>query len=105
MPIVSGGFVRQRELAEAVRRVEESLQPDVLFIRHHIGPDWTGEPSIFLRVLLSDDAAKPDRLKPVTQKVAEAIAREVAAEKFGLHPYISFRSKAEQDRLQEPAWA
>jgi hypothetical protein len=65
----------------------------------------TGDPSIFFRVLLSDDAAKPNRLGEVAQKITAKLTGEVQAENFGFHTYFNFRSKSEQDMLKEPAWA
>lgn len=104
VPTVPSGFVHQKHVANAVRRAEESLRPDVVLIRYSLGSDWTGDPSIFFRVLLSDEAAKPKRLQEVAQRVAMNLAREVNVEDFGLHAYLSFRSKSEQDELNEPSW-
>ncbi|MEZ5353981.1 MAG: hypothetical protein R2762_15185 [Bryobacteraceae bacterium] len=103
--MVPRGFVDQHELANAIRSVEEALHPDVVLIRYSLGSDWAGDPSIFFRVLLSDEAAKPKRLQKVAQSVAMKLAREVDVESFGLHAYLNFRSKSEQDKLNEPAWA
>ena len=85
--MVPRGIVHQQDVAEAVRRAEESLRPDVVLIRYSLGSDWTGDPSIFFRVLLSDEAAKPSHLQEVAQRVATNLAREVNVESFGLHAY------------------
>ncbi len=77
----------------------------MVLIRYSLESDWTGDPSIFFRVLLSDEAAKPTRLHGVAQRVAMNLEREVDVESFGLHAYLNFRSKSEQDNLKEPAWA
>lgn len=103
--IVPSGLVRQQEVARAIGRAVERLRPDVLLIRYSLEPDWTGDPSIFFRVLLSDEAAQPGHLRDVAQRVAMNLEEEVQPENFGLHFYVNFRSKSEQDQLKEPAWA
>jgi hypothetical protein len=104
VPIVPAGFVHQGKVEEAVRRAENALRPDVVLIRYSIGDDWSGDPSIFFRILLSDEASRPDRLQQVAQRVGERIVDEVRSDEFGFHAYFNFRSKSEQDKLQEPAW-
>jgi hypothetical protein len=103
--MVPSGFVHQGKVDEAVRRAEASLIPDVVLIRYSIGSDWTGDPSIFFRVLLSDEASRPNRLQEVAQRVADRLINEVRSDEFGFHAYFNFRSKSEQQKLNEPAWA
>lgn len=105
MAIVPSGLVNQQEIAEAVRRAEEALRPDVVLIRYSFGEDWTGDPSIFIRVLLSDEAAKRKGLQEVASRVSSKLSRELDADRYGLHAYMNFRSKSEQDMLKDPAWA
>ena len=59
MPLVPSGFVRQADIAEVAERVAEELRPDVLRIRCSVGEDWSGDPAVFLRIVLSDNASKP----------------------------------------------
>lgn len=68
------------------------------------GTDWTGEVALFFRVLLSDKASAPSRLRENTKRISDAILRAVKAEEFGLQTYFNFRSKSEQDKLREPFW-
>ena len=104
MPIVPSGLVKQRELASSVKRAEQALTPEVVCIRYSIGPDWTGDRSIFFRIILSDAASRPERLRKIAQRVENRILREVKAEDLGLQTYFNFRSLSEQAELKDPAW-
>jgi hypothetical protein len=95
----------EQEIADAVKRVEEALRPDVVRIRFSYGDDWTGEESVFYRVLLSDKAAKSKRLGKIAQDISLKLYLDVPASDFGLHSYTNFRSKSEQDELQDPEWS
>lgn len=99
------GRVNQAQIASAVKSAEAALAPDVVRIRYSFGTDWTGDPSIFFRVVLSDDASRKTQLSETAQRVALTILNEVDAEQLGLHSYFNFRSLSEQAQLKEPAWA
>jgi hypothetical protein len=95
---------KQSEIQAAIHAVERSLAPDVVHIRYEIGEDWSGQWSIFFRVVLTDDAAKR-RLRDVATKVVWALARRLDFPSMDVLPYHNFRSVSEQEALQEPAWA
>lgn len=95
---------KQSEIHAAIDAVERSLAPDVVHIRYEIGEDWSGQWSIFFRVVLTDDAAKR-RLRDVATKVEWGLARHLDFPSMGVVPYHNFRSVSEQEALQEPAWA
>jgi hypothetical protein len=95
---------KQSEIQAAVDRVARSLAPDVVHIRYEIGEDWSGEWSIFFRVVLTDEAAKR-RLREVRSKVVGGLAKQLDFPGMGVWPYHNFRSVSEQEALQEPAWA
>jgi hypothetical protein len=102
---VPSGIVRQAEIAAGVAAVEKELAPDVVRIRHDIGPDWSDEWSIFFRIVLSDEASREARLAEVTRRAASRLLREIKPAELDLLPYFSFRSQSEQEMLQEEAWA
>jgi hypothetical protein len=95
---------KQSEIQAAIDRVARSLAPDVVHIRYEIGEDWSGEWSIFFRVVLTDEAAKR-RLREVRSKVVSGLAKQLDFPGMGVWPYHNFRSVSEQEALQEPAWA
>ena len=98
------GLVKQRELASGVKRAEQALAPDVVRIRYSVGTDWTGEQSIFFRIILSDAVSRLERLRKIAQRVESKLLKEVKAEDLGLQTYFNFRSLSEQAELKDPAW-
>jgi hypothetical protein len=105
VPIVSKGFVNQSEIESGVQRAVRVLAPAVVRIRYSLDTDWSGDPSVFFRVVLSDEASTKAQLSEIAQRVALTILNEVKAEELGLHSYFNFRSLSEQESLREPAWA
>jgi hypothetical protein len=105
VPYIPTGFVNQQEIEAAVQRAEQALAPTVVRIRYNLGADWTGDPSIFFRIVISDEFAKKPKLSDIAQKVSLKLMNEVKTDEFGLHAYFNFRSRSEQADLNEPAWA
>ncbi|MGB7761539.1 MAG: hypothetical protein WBL61_17035 [Bryobacteraceae bacterium] len=101
------GFVNQAQLAKAVEEATKKLdKKDVVRVHHSIGADTSGEPSIFLRIVLSDAASQEDTLADVTGNIAAILFDEIRPyENWGLTPYFSFRSQSEQAMRSEPEWA
>ena len=89
---------------EQVERIVKELAPDVVRIRFTPERDWSDHPSVNFRVLLSDDAARRDRLHVVTKKVRDRI-EELGLREAGVIPYVRFRSVSEQEQLKELWWA
>ena len=98
------GYIHQPPIEQAVLATLNALGPDVVRIRYSFGTDWSGEPSIFFRIVLSDAASRPARLKEVSQRVALRLMNEVMSDEFGVHAYFNFRSESEQAALKEPDW-
>jgi len=98
-------LVNQGHITRAFRRAERTLAPDVVRIRYTLGADWTGEPSIFFKIVLSDDASRESKLSETAQRVSVRILSEVNVEELGLNSYFNFRSLSEQNQINEPAWA
>jgi hypothetical protein len=103
---VPRAHVRQDKFMADIERAAKSLAPDVAGIISTLGNDWTGEPSVFFTVILSDAvASRPDQLLNVTNRVSNFIVQQVAPlEDWGVLPYFTYRSHAEQAKL-EPSWA
>lgn len=101
--IHSTAILKQTDIESAVEKAQQWAGPDVVRIRYELGEDWSGEASIFFRVVLTDDAAKR-RLREVANKIKAGLAREIDFESFGLIAYHNFRSESEQAKLREPAW-
>jgi hypothetical protein len=104
MPIVRRGLVDQSKIRAGVQRAERTMAPDVIRIMYGFTVDWQGEHSIFFRIVISDHAAAPNRLRETTQRIIAKVLHEIKAEDLGLQTYFNFRSKSEQAILREPAW-
>ncbi len=104
MVLTATGFVNKRAIDSAVRRVEAAFAPQVVRISHFFREDSAGEPSVYFRVLVRDEAAPVERLVGLSRRLAVALMDEIRIDENGLRTYFEFRSVSEQDRLQDPAW-
>ena len=103
---IPAGAVNQTQLDKAVAKAIRKLGKEVLRVTYSFGEDWTGEPSIYFKVLLSDAAAREDRLLGVANRVISTIDSELRPyEDWGLLSYFTVRSKSEQEQLNDPQWA
>jgi hypothetical protein len=108
VPYIPTGFINQAQLADAVDQAVRKLRlgTEVVRVRHSIGVDTSGEPSIFFRIVLSDAASREATLADVTGNIATVLFDELRPyENWGLIPYFSFRSASEQAIRHEPEWA
>ena len=88
------------QVEPAVRR----LAPDVVRVVLNDAPDWSGDPAVYIRVILSDEAVRKDRLAEVTAHIREALYEELDLAHLDRIAYFKFRSASEQARLREKAW-
>lgn len=103
--LMPSGLVKQPQINAAVLTVERELAPWVRHIRYDILPDWAGDWSIFFRVVLSDEASRPQHLRDVTAQVVWRMSECLNIPELGLFPYFDFRSESEQATLNQPEWA
>jgi len=100
------GITEREKLDAAIAEIEPMLGADVVRLKHTIEENWSGRPSIYFRVLLTDRASKPPRLYKVTSRIENIIEEHVDPRNlWDLIPYYRFRSQSEQKMLKEPAWA
>lgn len=82
------------------------LGTEVVRLRYTVGTNWSDEPAIYFKVLLSDQASRRDRLHDVTSRVEAVIQERLdPINSWGLIPYYNFRSQTEHDAMKDPAWA
>jgi len=98
-------IAKQPQINAEITEVVRLLAPDIVHIRYDIGQDWSGDWSIFFRVLLSDEASRENNLRRVTKQVVGKISERLDFSGLGLIPYFNFRSQSEQAEMREPAWA
>jgi hypothetical protein len=67
--------------------------------------DWSGDPTLFFRVTLSDDASHTDRLGDVARFVREKLNEDLRLDDLDRHAHVRFRSESEQAKLQDSLWA
>jgi len=104
LPIIPRGLVDQVKIKSGIQRAKRAMSPDVIRIMYSLAEDWTGQHSLFFRVILSDNASSPHRLPETTQRVSSRILSEIHAHELGLQTYFNLRSESEQAKLREPAW-
>jgi hypothetical protein len=95
---------RVSKIVTGVDKATKALAPDVVRVRFSIDDDWSGDESIFFRVVLSDEASEIGRLYDVSQRVQAAIEDEVKAQELGLQTYFNFRSLSETKQLKDASW-
>jgi hypothetical protein len=99
------GYVNQAQLGDIIAQAAKHLGPEVVHVAYGLGPDSTGEPSVFFRILLADPYIHADTIADLTAGIAAALLRTIQPlENWGLRPYFNFRSKTEQDRRRDPDW-
>lgn len=106
MPVIPSGYINQEQLTKEIERATERLGPEVIRVKHSLGTDTSGEPSVFFRIVLTDSASREETLADVTGQIATIFFDELRPyENWGLIPYFSFRSQSEQATRNDPAWA
>jgi hypothetical protein len=105
MVFTKAGLVNEAEIEAGVRKVEKEFAPDVVRIGYSFDDDWMGEPSVFFRVLVTDEVAVPiERLGALSHSVSQALRDEARTFENGLYSYFSYRTVSEQQKLGDPAW-
>jgi hypothetical protein len=103
---IARAFAQRDQIDEAVNDLIPALGPDVVRLRYTLGEDWSGDSAIFFRIVLSERASRRDQLYGVTSQIRDTIMQRLEPlEKWGVLPYFSYRSQAEQAALEEEAWA
>lgn len=101
MPYLPRGVAQPAELTKRLQALAP-LPPGVVNFRYTVENDWSGEPSIFFWITLSDEAADRRVLPKTTKRITDLIAQRLdPAGQWGLIPYFNFRSESEQAKLKE----
>ncbi len=80
------------------------MAPDVIRIMYAFAEDVQGNVSLFFRIVISDAASAPAKLRETTQRIIARVLTEIKAEELGLQAYFNFRSRSEQAVLRDPSW-
>ena len=98
-------LVKESEIADAVMEAERELAPHVVRIRYNVGENWTGDPAVFFRVLLSDRASRPKGPRNIARRVEAKLEDDPRVVGPGLFAYFNYRSESEQAKLKDKAWS
>jgi hypothetical protein len=106
MALAARGFVNYTEVEQEIGKVIRNLGPDVVHVAYNFGEDWTGDPGIFFRIVLTNEASQEGKIGEVAQRISTQVFDELRPqENWGLFPFFNFRSQADQDRRPDPLWA
>ena len=105
MAMATGAFVNRRQLEAEIQQAISKLGPEAHQVFYRFEDDSTGEPSIFFRVVLSDEAVQQSTLAKTTGNIMMQLFDEIEpVANWGLHAYFNFRSRSEQDERFDPDW-
>jgi hypothetical protein len=96
-----------KDFAQKVDEVAEKFPNEVVRIRHSFSRDWDGDPAIYFRIVVTDEARRNLPLRELTSRIEDALIKDLALfeSDYSLYiPYFEFRTKAEQDRSKDPGW-
>ena len=103
--MVPAGIVNQSQLPNRIAKAIRKLPKDAVRVRYNFGTDWTGDPSIFFRIVLTDAASRKEKLRESTQRIQNVLSDELQLqENWGLLSYFHFRSKSEEAERNDPEW-
>lgn len=103
--IVPAIFVNPGQLQANVQSAAQSLGADVAHINFDVGSDVMGCDSIFFKIVLTDEASHPARLRFVAQHVSLTLMNQLRTDENGVHAYFNFRSQSEVASTTDPGWA
>jgi hypothetical protein len=96
-----------KDFAQRVDEVARKFPAEVVRIRHTFSRDWDGDPAIYFRIVVTDEARRTIPLKDLTGRVEDALIKDLAlytSEYSIYNSYFYFRTKAEQDESKDPQW-
>jgi len=88
-------------LEKRIEKAKRKLGPEVVHAYHNLGTDWGGDPALYFRIVLTDEASQEQGLVDVTRRVSNFLADEIRPYELGLFDYCSFRSKLENDAMND----
>jgi hypothetical protein len=96
-----------KDFAHRVDEVARKFPDEVVRIRHSFSRDWDGDPAIYFRIVLTDEALRRRRLTEMTGAIKSALMKDLAfyQSEYAMYiPYFNFRTEAEQKQLKDLEW-
>jgi hypothetical protein len=97
-------YIHEGTIQSGVAEARRNLAPDVVDIDFTLGEDWSGDPAVFFRIVLSDDASRESRLREVVRRVPTEVDKDVKPLDLGLSSYFTYRSQSENEELNNKGW-
>ena len=97
-------YIDPAQIQSGVQRAAEALAPGVVRVRFSLDEDWTGDPSVFFRIVLSDETYHEGKLAETAHRIMDKLRKEVMPDDLGLFAYFNFRTYSEEAADPDPAW-
>jgi len=102
--ILPRGMAQPAELEKEIAALAP-YPPGVIKVRYAVEDDWSGDPAIYFRITLSDEAARREVRRQHTRRITDYIEERLdPIRRWDLFPYFNFRSESEQAELQDKLW-
>lgn len=106
--------ITEQEFADAVATIEAEFKPrGVVRIRFNLGEDWDGDPAMYFRVVVTDEAATVRErigefefvgIGNLGQEILQAIDDRIAPYEYGMFAHLNVRTESEQAQSGDPEW-
>jgi hypothetical protein len=96
-----------KDFAEKVDEVAKKFPGEVVRIRYTFSRDWDGDPAIYFRIIITDEAFHRYPIMELTEKIRDALTMDLALydSEYSLYiPYFNYRTVSEQGEAKEPQW-
>lgn len=94
---------KNSNVQSAIAEVTELLFPDVIRIRYDFRSDWSGDPALYFRTVLSDEASQ-QRLGEVARQLESLLEERLDFQAMGVFSYFNYRNESEQKALRDVRW-
>lgn len=81
-------LLHQPKIDKALKKILRTLKPDVVRIRYSFGDNFMGDPSVWFRVVLSDEAVE-EHLHENAQRVRRMVSNVIDPRSLGLEWYLN----------------
>src|SRR6202161_4043426 len=88
-----------KEFAQKVEEVANKFPNEVVRIRHSFSRDWDGDPAIYFRIVVTDEARRTIPLGELTGRIRDALTKDLALyeSEYSVYiPYFNYRTNAER---------
>jgi hypothetical protein len=94
MPVFPAAWVSADEILTRIETLRSRYAGNPLIERidHSFGSDWSGDPAIFLKVILTPGHRDDPMLSSLADELRRDLLRVVHSEDIGLYTYLNFVS-------------